>query len=900
MSATPSEARWLGASERWLRLTLRLYPGDFRDEMGEGVVETYRDRCRAALRRGGVLALGGVWMSALGDGLRNGVGERLRPAVGWRRSGNWGRDTERAIRRLVRAPIFTASMVGTLTVGLGAFAVVYAVVDKVLIEPLPYERPDDLYYVWRNYGWFDLKRGWLGGTDVLALQEAGGVIEGAAALRRGNVTLSTARSGAEGGDPEEISVIAASPNFFSLLGVRPILGRGFAPNEEGPEALNVVVLSYDLWQRRFGGERDVIGREIRLNGSPMTVIGVMGPDFHFVRHSSLGSPEGADAYGPLAVRLKDTQPGAGSYAGLVRARPGTSPAQVAAAVDAVGLMVDRRDFESRGLRLWPIGLREDLVAGVRPALVVLGAAGTLLVLVLAINMANLLLVRAAQRDQEFAILRALGANPAALLRATLLEAGILGLLGGACGALAAWWGTRALVALAPTDLPRRESIAVDWKVAAVVLAVGTLLGLLAGLAPALWTTRNRLSTMLREAAVRGGGGQSAMRRTMVVAQVALSLVLLTAGGLVARSFEGLLRARPGFDPAGVLTLRVPPIRSHYPSDTAISELHGRLQRELAAIPGVKSVGGVSALPLTADASQSTFAFPGAPGNTGDRDHDRPLIDYMSVRGRYLEALGIRLLSGRGFSEGTDRAALREVLIDRQIAEQFFPTGSPLGYRMPIDDGKDSLTVVGVVDHARMYDVHKDGRPQLYFRDEFDTDRALSFALRTDRDPESLVPEVREVVHRLDPQLAVAEVRTMDEIVDETLRQPRVSAVLLAGFSLGALLLAAMGLYGVVAGSVNRRRHEMAVRLALGAEQRRVVRLVLREGAVLVALGLLVGAPGIYLAGHAIAGVLVGVSPFDPLTLGAVASGLAAVALFACWVPARRVAGIDPARSLREG
>jgi len=897
-----NESRWLGASERWLRLTLGLYPSDFRDEMGEGLVETYRDRCRDAIRRGGPIALGGVWLRALGDALHNGLGERLRPAVGWRRSGNWGRDTERAIRRLVRAPIFTASMVGTLTVGLGAFAVVYAVVDKVLIEPLPYEKPDDLYFVWRDYGaMFDLKRGWLGGTDVLALQEAGGVIEGASALRRGSVTLSTARNDAEGGDPEEIAVIAGSPNLFSLLGVRPILGRGFAPNEEGPGATDIIVLSYDLWQRRFGGDRAVIGREIRINGAPTTVIGVMGPDFHFVRHSSLGSPQGADAYGALAVHLKDTQPGAGSYAGLVRVRPGTSAGQVAAAVNAVGLMVDRRDFESRGLRLWPIGMKEDLVAEVRPALVVLGAAGTLLVLVLAINMANLLLVRAAQRDQEFAILRALGANPAALLRATLLEAGILGLLGGACGALVASWGTRALVALAPTDLPRRESVAVDWRVAAVVLGVGTLLGLLAGAAPAIWTTRTRLSSMLREAAVRGGGGgQGAMRRTMVVAQVALSLVLLTAGGLVARSFEGLLRAKPGFDAAGVLTLRVPSIRTRYPSDTAISDLHGRLQTALAAIPGVKSVGGVSALPLTAEASQSTFGFPGAPGNTGDRDHDRPLIDYMAIRGRYLDALGIRILSGRGFSEGTDRAALREVLIDRQIAEQFFPTGSPLGYKLPIDNDKDSVTIVGVVEHARMYDVHKDGRPQMFFRDEFDTDRSLSFALRTDRDPESLIAEVREAVHRVDPQLAIADIRTMEQIVNEALRQSRVSAVLLSGFSLGALLLAAMGLYGVVAGSVNRRRHEMAVRLALGAEERRVVGLVLREGAVLVVLGLLLGAPGIYLAGRAISSVLVGVSPFDPLTLGAVASGLAVVALFACWVPARRVAGIDPARSLREG
>ena len=892
-----SEQRWMNRSERWFGMLLRFYPVDFREEMGEALVETYRDRARAALRRGGAPSLAGVWLRALADSMRNGLGERMRPAISWRRSGNWGRDAERAVRRLRRAPLFALSMIGTLTVGLGAFAVVYAVVDKVLIEPMPYQRPDDLYFVWRNYGWFDLKRGWLGGTDVAALQEAGGPIQDAAALRRVRMTLAGAASAAAGGDPEEVAVMATSPNIFPLLGVRPALGRGFTPEEVGPGRPAVLVLTHELWQRRFGGDRSVVGREVRLNGTPYTVIGVLEPDFHFARHSSLGAPQTAEAYITLEVDLPKTNPGAGSYAGLVRARPGTTPQALAAAVTAVGTMLDRRDFEGRGLRLDTVGLKADLVTAVRPALVVLGAAGVLLVLVLAINMASLLMVRAAQRDHEFAIVRALGANQVALVRATLLEAGILGALGGACGALVAVWGTRALVALAPTDLPRRESVAVDWQVAAVVIGVGALLGLLAGALPAAWATRTELSALLRNASVRGGGGRGTLRRAMVVAQVALSLVLLTAGGLVARSFQRLLRASPGFDPSGVLTLRVPAVAARYPNDTTVVALHQRLERELAMLPGVEGVGAASALPLTANANQTGMGFPGAPGNTGDREHDNPLVDYIGATPGYLDALGIRVLQGRGFSRDLSHAALREVLIDRQIAAEFFATGSPLGYRLPVGD--DTLTVVGVVEHARMYDVHQDGRPQLYFRDEYDPDRAVSFAVRTSRPPAALVPEVREAVRRVDPQLAVAEVRTMDEVVNERLRQPRVSAVLLAGFSLGALLLAAMGLYGVVAGSVNRRRHEIAVRLALGADHGRVLRLILAEGAVLVVLGLLVGLPGIYLSGKALAGVLVGVSPFDPVTLGAVAAGLALVALAACYVPARRVSVIDPARAFRE-
>ena len=891
-----SAGRGFERSERWLRLLLRLYPADFRDECGEALVETYRDRCRAAFQRGGVPALALLWLRALADSLYNGLGERARPAIAWRRSGNWGRDAERALRRLVRAPVFALTMIATLTVGLGAFAVVYTVVDTVLLRPLPYDEPDDLYFVWRDYGWFDLKRGWLSGPDVAALHTAGGVIAGAAALDRDNATLASAASGAAG-DPEEIGVMSTTPNLFPLLGVRPLLGRGFAPEEVGPGRPAVLVLTHKLWQRRFGGDAAVVGREVRLNGQPFTVIGVMGPDFDLVRNGSVESPEGADAYTTLDADIATMDAGGGSFAGIVRARPGAPPAAVGAAVGAVGRMVDRRDFESRGLRLYPVGMEADLVARVRPALVVLGASGVLLVLVLAVNMANLLLVRAGQRDQEFAVSRALGANPLALARATLLEAGLLGMLGGVCGALVATWATRALVALTPLDLPRRESIAVDLRIALLVVGVGTLLGLLAGAAPAMWATRTQLAALLRNAAVRGGGGgQGRLRRAMVVTQVALSLVLLTAGGLVVRSFERLLRADPGFDPAGVLTLRVPAIPARYPNDTTVVALHERVERELATLPGVTVVGGATALPLTADANQRTIAFPGAPGNTGDEDHDAPLVDVMSARAGYFAALGIPVVAGRGFSTGAG-AGVREALIDRTLADYFFPTGSPVGFRLPIPG--DTLTIVGVVEHARQYDIHADGRPQLYVRDEYDPDRGLSFAIRTERDPMSLVPEVRAAVRRVDPQLAVAELRPMDELMKQALRQPRVSAVLISGFSLGALLLAAMGLFGVVAGSVNRRRHEIAVRLALGAGHGRVLRLVLGEGAVLVALGLAVGVPGIYVAGRILRGVLVGVSPFDPATLVAVVAGLAAVALLACYVPARRVATIEPAQAFRD-
>ena len=884
--------RLVSASERWFRLLLRLYPEDFRGEMGEAFVEAYRDKTRAAQARGGVMPVLGVWFSALRDSMQNGPGERARPAVRWRRGGNWGRDTELVVRRLLRAPLFVISMVGTLAVGLSAFAVVFAVVHGVLLAPLPYESPDDLYYVWRDYtAFFDLDRGWLGGTDVAELAKTGGVIEDIAGMRQQSVTF----TGAAGTEPNEVSILVTTPNLFDVLGVQPVLGRGFRAEDGGDGRAGVVVLTHELWNR-FGADPAMVGTDVRIDGMPYTVIGVLGRDFNFVRNSSLGPPARVEAYATFDFEMASTNPGAGSYAGVMRVKPGTDPAAVEAAVAAVGRTIDERDFESRGLKLYPVGLQADLVAGVKPALTVLGFAGVFLLLALMVNLATLLLVRATQREREFAVARALGANRFALVRATLLEGGVLGLLGGAVAAVAAVWGTRMLVSLAPLDLPRRESIVVNWQVALVVLAVGAALGLLAGAVPAIWATKTKLASLLGNAAVRGGGGHGSMRRVMVVVQVALSVVLLTTGGLVVRSFDRLLSADPGFDAANVLTFRIPVSAMRYPNDTVAIALHNRVQTEIAALPGVTAVGAASALPFSDEANQTTIGFPSAPGNTGDEDADRPLVDHMTIRPGYLESMRIEVLEGSDFGTYAPPSH-QEVLIDRTLAAQFFPGSSAVGAWMMFQG--DTAYVKGVVDHARLYDVHSDGRQQVYLRNDAYTFYSLFYTVRTSRDPAALIPEVRSIVRGIDPELALAAPQPMQSIVQNSLRQQRISAVLIGGFALGALLLAGMGLFGVVSGSVTRRRHEIAVRLALGADHGRVLRLMLSEGVALIVIGLLVGVPGVYFAGQVVRGVLVGVSPFDPATLTAVVVGLSSVALLACYLPARRVAAIQPARSLRQ-
>jgi predicted permease len=643
--------RLLNVSERWFRLLQRLYPADFRDETGDALVEAYRDRARDALSRGGTVQLAAVCLRALADSLRNGVGERLRPAVSWRRGGDWGRDVERATRRLRRAPTLVLSTVATLGLGLGLSAIVYTVVQRVLIDPMPYRDPDDLYYVWRDYGAIaDLKRGMLAGTDMVELQKAGGVIEQAVGLGR---QLQTFAIGDEA-EPIEIPVMFTSPGLFDLLGVPPAFGRAFAADEVGPGASAVMVLTHELWHR-LGADPEVVGRDVRLNDRTYKVIGVLPRGFVFARSESAGPPQRADAFIPFRVRLDEASPRDGSYAGLVRARRGTSPEQVAAAVEAVGRAVDRRDFDGRGLRLYPVGLKSDLVSGIRPALLALALGGVFLVLALLVNLASVLLARVAQREQELAVSRALGASEAAILRATLFEGALLGTGGGLAAALGAFWGTQVLVALAPLDLPRREAVVVDWRIAGVVIAAGTLIGLLAALAPATWAARASLSSLLASSAVRGGGGHGRLRRGMVVAQVAVSLVLLAAGGLVVRSFERLLRVDPGFRAEGILSfwVRMPP--EFFPKIEDVLALQDRVEQELAALPGVRGASATSVLPLSprplpafhaARSYQTPISFPRAPGNTGDADRDAPLVDLIGARPTYLDVMGIRLLAGR--------------------------------------------------------------------------------------------------------------------------------------------------------------------------------------------------------------------------------------------------------------
>jgi putative ABC transport system permease protein len=874
----------MNASERWFRLLLRLYPADFRDEMGEALVETYLHRSREES-----VAL--VWFAALWDSLRNGLGERMRPAVAWRRTGDWGRDMELVGRRLRQRPWFVIAVLTTLTIGLGTFAVVYTAVDKILLEPLPYKDPSDLYMVLER-----ARNGSNGGSTVLPgtvianLQSVGGVIEGAAGMEFTSLTLP---AGADR-DAIRITALMASPNLFDLLGVRPVLGRGFRPNETGTDSPYVIVLSDALW-KRFGGDPAIVGSEIKIEGLPFTVIGVMASNSRF----SAAQSAAPDAYVPLYKNLAAEKPYIHDFRALVRARRGTPLELVRGAVEAVGRIDEREDnHQGIGRTLSPIGLQTQLVKSVRPALLALSFAVVFLVLVLTVNLASLLLARVAEREREFAVSRALGASGPAVVRSTLLEGGVLGLIGGVAGALVGIWGTRFLVALGPLNLPRRETIALDWGIALVVIGVGGVLGLLAAAAPATWAARVSLTSLISGIAVRGGAGTGRMRRSLIVVQVALSLVLVSTGGLVVRSFQQLLAASPGFRPEGVLTFNLDLGAWLFPEKAKMFSFQDSLEKALRALPSVTSVGATTTLPLANGSQVTTMTVPGATTNTGDPNHDQEVIDRIVIRPGYIETVGMRLIAGRGF-ENPYHPGVREAVIDQHLVRRFFPDRNPLGATIMCADV--SMTVVGVVQQARLYDFNEDGRPQLFIRAEDYPGRRDSnyYVVHTDQDAIALVPEVRAAIRAVDRRVPVSEVKTLDQIVAERRSRERISAVMIASLAVGALILVSMGLFGVISGSVTRRRGELAVRMALGATHGRVIRLVVGEGARLVALGLLIGIPGIYMAGKALRGFLI-VSPFDARTLAAVAIGLVCIALLVCYVAARRVTGIEPNRLLREG
>jgi putative ABC transport system permease protein len=795
-------------------------------------------------------------------------------------------DCRRAARRLRRAPLFTVSVVLTVAVGVGAFVSVYSMLDNVLWEAMPYKDPENLAYVWRDYTWADFPRGWAGGIDVVAMREQTDAFEGVAALRAGSINLSSR----DGGEPQEIPILLTSANFFDLLGVQPALGHGFSAGQDVEEADLVAVLSHDLWQQRYASDAEVIGRTIYVDDEPAEVIGVLPESFHFAMHSSLGTPSTADAYLNLRWDLSDHT--GGELAALARVRPGVSAEVVRAQLDAVVEPIDREIFNGLGLRLWPAYMHEDLVKDVRPALLAIAAAATFMLLILCVNLATLLLGRAARRSHEMAVSAALGAGRSALLRDTLAESLLLTLVGGTLGLLVARAGT-ALIADVAVDLPRRYAVTIDFSVAAAAVVAATLLGLLAGSAPALRAARTDVAGALRRAGSRVTAARTPA--AMVAVQVAISMTLLVGAGVLARSFSYLVRSDPGFDPRGVLTFRMPLTTDRYPEPSDVLGLVQRVKGEIAGLLGVTAVGIVNALPLTRDTSQSAVTFADSPTNDGS-ESDSLLVDWFSATPGYFEAMGIPMLAGRDFRSADAADAPAVAIIDDTLARHFFPGEDALGRTM-VFFGIER-TVVAVVDQGRLYDIATDDRPQLFLPLAQRPRYGLSFAVRSERDPASLAGEIAGRVRAIDADQPLADVRPMQQVVAESLNGERLSLGLIAGFALAALALATLGLYGVVSNTVTGRIREIGVRMALGASSARVRAEVIGRGMRLVLIGSVFGIAGSLATARFLESLVVGVEPTDAWAVGAACAGMALTTLVACYLPARRASSVDPQVALR--
>jgi putative ABC transport system permease protein len=818
-------------------------------------------------------------------------------------------DLRHGARRLARSPGFTAVAALTLALGIGANSAIFSVVDAVLLRPLPYGDPERLVLVWDRMERSAIERAPVSAPDLADFRQFAQGFTGFAATNNvGEVALTG------DGPPEQIKVANVTGNFFDVLGVAPRLGRGFEPADDvpippgafqGPPAElppTAMLLTDGLWRRRFGGDPGVVGKAVWLNGQPMTVIGVLPPGYELLMPPDAGMPTDVDAYSPLRIDLASGPRDNQWLRVIARLAPGTTLAEAQAEMDAIAARHrEEHVFHSNmGIGVEVRSMHGDVVHHVRPALVaLLGAVGFVLLIACA-NVANLLLARSAVRRREMAVRAALGAGRGRLFRQVLSEGVLLAVPGALLGLGLAWVGVRLLLALRPPGLPRLDEVGLDPRVLAFTLAAAVAAALLATLAPALSASLERPGSALAE---RGGdgmggatGGRLRLRGALVVAEVALSLVLLIGAGLMLRSFLELSRVRPGFDPEGALTYKLSLPFPDYPTPEARTGFFRRMEERVAAAPGVEAVGSVFPMPL----GGRFWTGPYGRAEEPEERWSEQEADFRVVTPGYFDAMGIRLLAGRALAADDLDQRRAVAVVDASLASRLWPEGGAVGERVGIDlfGEKVRLEVVGTVEPVRHAGITEPPRETIYLPLHFMPWAPMTVAVRTAADPETLAGPVRAGVRALDPGLAVYAVRPLAAYVREALAATRFTLVLAAVFAGLALALAAIGLAGVLAYAVRRRRHEIGVRVALGARPGDVVRLVVGRGLLLVGLGIVLGLAAALAVSRSLSGLLYGVTATDPATYAALAGLLAAVAVAASWVPAQRAARIDPVTALR--
>ncbi|MGH9779102.1 MAG: ABC transporter permease [Candidatus Acidiferrales bacterium] len=818
-------------------------------------------------------------------------------------------DLRYGARQLARSPGFTVVAVLTLALGIGANTAIFSVVHAVLLEPLPFPNSDRLVAL---SGQSPIPSPGLGLTEVeyLRIRSGSETLEGLGGHFAFQMTLSGA------GEPRRVRTGLVTSELFSVLGVQPILGRVFLEEEQGTQNIQSAILSHELWQAEFGGASDVLGRSILLNARPFTVVGVMPRGFRLP--SELGAADPAQIWVPLPFDRENPNWGSHYLNGVGRLRPGVEAKQADAEVKTIvrRLAQERPEAYDVGLTVGLRPLRSDLTAESRQGLLVLLGAVGLVLLIACANVANLLLARATAREKEFAVRAALGGGRMRLVRQLLTESLLLGALGGAAGLLLALWGFGFILGLAPGSLPRAVEAGVNAPLLAFAAGVSVLTILLFGLAPALRTTALDIHKSLKEEG-RGlslGSSRQRLLRGFVVAQVALAVVLTIGAGLLLESFWRLLHVDTGFNPSNLLTAQVTLPGAVYRERQQVSEFYARLLQETGRLPGATAVAAVNRAPLRGWGGDTFFDVEGRP--TAQEDAPRyasygsqpPHMAFRAVTPGYFSTLGIRLLKGRALQEGDGFEGPLAVVVNETLAQRFFKAEEPLGKRLrlywSVDQRGEWAEIVGVVADSKLVGLDEEKKAELYVtvaqapRLGGWVPRDITLLVRTPGEPQALAEPVRQVVRQLDSALPVYNVQTMDEIISGTVARPRFTMTLVSLFAAVALLLAAVGIYGVIAYSVNQRLHEIGIRLALGAQPTSILMLVVGKGMLLVLVGLLAGVGGALGLTRFLATLLFGVSPTNPMTYGGVAVLLGLVALAACWMPARRAMRVDPMVALR--
>jgi len=798
-----------------------------------------------------------------------------------------------AIRRLVQAPAFALIAIATLALGIGANAAIFSVVEAVLLRPLPYAEPDRLVVPWQDYS----RRGgpeteWFSPGNFFDWRASNRTLEGMAVFGDWGPTLVGT------GNAERLAGGAVSHGFFRVLGVEPVLGRAFRAEDDLPGAAPTVLISHGLWQRLLGGRDSVLGSSIVLDGEPQVIVGVLPAGFDF---PLIG---GSEIFRPLRLDPVDAPRGSVFLRSVARLAPGVSLDQARQDLAAVAQRLEREyPQDNTGVGAHVTTLRQQLVGNLKPALLTLLGAVGLVLLIACVNLAGLLLVRFQGRSRERSVRRALGAGRWRLAAGVLAESTLLAGAGTAVGLMLAAWLVEGLYQLAPIPLPPAFRPTVNGTVIAFAIALAGVTAVLGALVPALSGGRADPARALREGGAGGGAGRRGhrLRSALVVGQVALAFTLLLVAGLLLRSFVELQRVDPGFDPGGVLTFRVAVPPSGYPEDPQVAAFYDRYLERLRASPGVDSVGMVSWMPMSGSDTDTSVVLEGEPA---PEPGQAKVLWYRQVDPDYFRALGIDLVAGRTFTAGDSASAPRVVVLGEAAARRFFPQGEAVGKRLKPggDPGADEpwWTVVGVVESVRHGGLDADPKLEMYLPHAQSPRRSMTVVVRSQGPPEAQVPAARAALGELDPTLSLAAVGTARELVSASVALPRLLTLCTLSFGLVALLLAALGIYGVVAQVVGRRTRELGIRIALGAERAAVLRLVMTQGGVLVAVGLVAGLAGAALAGRWVRGLLFQVAPADPGTwLGAIGL-LAAAALLATWLPARRATHLDPLTALREG